>query len=367
MLQAFQPTIPVTNIFRTRRYLPRSPVCALPQSAYTTLPDSTPLCRFMTDTWQIGGAPGTLDASSVTRAIDTLVDAGFTTFHLPHVAAQSYASAYQKLVGRAMSKDVHFCTKLVLDAHALDSVCRRSVQDCVDSALMRMSCERIHLLQLQWSDHSDERFVDVLGHLQDIKVDGKIRSVGTVNFPTKQLRYLHSQKITISSNQVSFSLVDRRPVVEMTDWCAEKGVGLLAYSTLGGGFIREKYLGLPEPTRRACSTASLLRFANLIRVWGGWSLFQELLYAVKLIADKYDVSMANVAVNWVLRQPSLSAVIVGARLGMASESDHTRSNMRTFDFSLDEDDISMLDNIAMKGNDLYALLGDSGNEYQSAK
>lgn len=321
--------------------------------------------------WQTSGRHGYVPSTSeVTRAIHAAVDAGFSTFDLADVDGDSelYVREYARSVGRAASQRVQFCTKLVIDPRTLqDRVSRSTVQSYVDRALSRMAQERIHLLQLQWSDFSDQRFVDFLGYLGELKLQGKIRSVGTANFPTRQLRYVRSQGIQVASNQVSFSLLDRRPIVEMADWCSKNDIGLLAYSTLGGGFFSEKYLGMPEPTRRACATASLQRFARFIRVWGGWSLFQELLYAVQVVADKHDVSMSNVAVKWALQHSCLSAVIVGARLGMAPETDHILNNAKAFEFSLDHEDMEMLDSIAMKGNDMYRILGDCGEEYQSTQ
>lgn len=237
----------------------------------------------------------------------------------------------------------------------------------MDRALRQMAQERIHLLQLQWADYRDERYIDFLGHLDEMRVRGKVRSVGTANFPTEQLRYIKSQGLRTASNQVSFSLLDRRPMAEMANWCQQNQIGLLAYSTLGGGLFSERYLGMPEPSRKACVTASLQRFATLIRVWGGWSLFQEMLYAVKMVADKHEVSMANVAVKWALEHPQLSAVIVGARLGIESETDHVLSNVKAFEFCLDKEDRELLDSVAVRGNDLYRVFGDSGNEYQPSR
>lgn len=341
----------------------------LPRSAYTTLPrDNTPLCRLITGIWQDSAQRGYKPTvPQVTRAIHTAVDAGFSTFDLSDIYgdAGSFASTYANIVGRAAWQRVQFCTKLILNPSFLEKkVSRTVVEAYVDKALQRMAQERIHLLQLQWTDYRDERYIDFLGYLDDMRVRGKVRSVGTANFPTDQLRYIKSQGLRIASNQVSFSLLDQRPIVEMADWCRQNQIGLLAYSALGGGFFSERHLGMPEPSRKACATASLQRFAALIRVWGGWSLFQEMLYAVKMVADKHEVSMANVAVKWVLEHPSLSAVIIGARLGTESATDHVLSNVRAFEFSLDEEDREMLNSVVVRGNDMYRILGDSGNEYQ---
>ena len=76
---------------------------------------------------------------------------------------------------------------------------------------------------------------------------------------------------------------------------------LLAYGTLLGGLLSEKYLGRPEPGRSELDTASLRKYKNMIDAWGGWSLFQELLAALKQIADKHRVSIANVGVRYISR------------------------------------------------------------------
>ena len=60
--------------------------------------------------------------------------------------------------------------------------------------------------------------------------------------------------IRIASNQVQFSLIDRRPEARMAPLCRERGVHLLAYGTVCGGLLSERYLGQPEP--RGCHLSS---------------------------------------------------------------------------------------------------------------
>ena len=94
-------------------------------------------------------------------------------------------------------------------------------------------------------------------------------------------------------------------------------ITLLTYGTVLGGQLAEKYVGQPEPTRRALNTASLQKYRNMIDAWGGWALFQQLLAVLKTIADRHRVSIANVGVRYVLDRPAVAGVIVGARLGVA--------------------------------------------------
>ena len=108
-----------------------------------------------------------------------------------------------------------------------------------------------------------------------------------------------------------------RPENKMAAFCDEHGITLLPYGALLGGLMAEKYVARPEPRRSELSTASLQKYRNMIEAWGGWSLFQELLAAVKQIADRHQVSIANVAVRAILHRPAVAAVIVGTRLGLA--------------------------------------------------
>ena len=136
---------------------------------------------------------------------------------------------------------------------------------------------------------------------------------------------------------------------------------LLAYGTLLGGLLSEKYLGRPEPPRAELNTASLQKYKRMIDAWGGWALFQELLAALKQIADKHRVSIANVGVRYVLDRPAVAGVIVGARLGVAQ---HIADNARVFGFTLDADDHAMIEPVLAKSRDLIKLIGDCGDEYR---
>ena len=86
-----------------------------------------------------------------------------------------------------------------------------------------------------------------------------------------------------------------------------------------------RYLGRPEPARAELTTSSLGKYLPFIRSFVGWSLFQDLLRCLRTVADRHNVSIANVAVRWVLDRPQVAGVIVGARLGLA---EHISDNQR---------------------------------------
>jgi len=103
-----------------------------------------------------------------------------------------------------------------------------------------------------------------------------------------------------------------------------------------------------------------MKYRRFIEAVGGWHALQAVLGAAKRIADKHGASLANVATRWVLEQPAVAAVIVGARLG---EREHRADNLKLFDFTLDAEDHALL------GQAFAAtrrIPGDCGDEYRSA-
>jgi aryl-alcohol dehydrogenase-like predicted oxidoreductase len=147
----------------------------------------------------------------------------------------------------------------------------------------------------------------------------------------------------------------------MSAFCREHGIVLLTYGTVLGGMLAETYLGRPEPRRSELNTASLMKYRNMIEAWSGWGLFQELLAALKPIAERHGASIANVGARYVLDRPAVAGVILGTRLGVA---EHRADNARVFDFAVDAADHARIDTVLAKGRDLFAIIGDCGAEYR---
>lgn len=101
----------------------------------------------------------------------------------------------------------------------------------------------------------------------------------------------------------------------------------------------------------------------MIRSWGNWALFQELLTTLKAIGTKHKVSISNVATRWVLDFPYVGAVIVGARMGI---SEHTEENIASLGWSLDDEDQDAIELLLQKSkrHELFETMGDCGGEYR---
>jgi aryl-alcohol dehydrogenase-like predicted oxidoreductase len=337
---------------------------SLPGSSRFQLTADLTICRILNGMWQVSGAHGPIDPVRAVEEMFAYHDTGFTTWDLAdhYGPAEDFIGKFRREFaarrGVERLSEIQAFTKWVPRPGRMT---RRIVEDAVGISLSRMGVECLDLLQFHWWDYSDRSYLDALRHLADLRHEGKIRHLALTNFDTERLRIIAGHGFGIVSNQVQYSLVDRRPEVRMAGFCRDGGVTLLAYGTLLGGLLSEKYLGRSEPRRHELDTVSLQKYKNMIDAWGGWALFQELLATLKEIADRHRVNIANVGIRYVLGRPAVAGVIVGARLGVAH---HLDDNLRVFDLQLDDADLAGIEAVLAKSRDLMEVIGDCGDEYR---
>jgi aryl-alcohol dehydrogenase-like predicted oxidoreductase len=336
----------------------------LPASSRFQFTADLNICRILNGMWQVSGAHGAIDPARAVEEMFTYHDAGFTSWDL----ADHYGPA-EDLIGEFRRRfstsrgaerpaEIQAFTKWVPYP---GRITRHAVEDAVGVSRRRMGVDCLDLLQFHWWDYSDAGYLDSLKHLADLRDEGQIRHLALTNFDTERLRVIADHGIGIVSNQVQYSLVDRRPETRMAPFCHDQGITFLAYGTLLGGLLSERFLGRAEPQRSELNTASLQKYKNMIDAWGGWTLFRELLAVLKDIADKHRVGIANVGVRYVLDRPSVAGVIVGARLGIA---EHLADNLRVFGFALDDRDLALIEAVLGQSRDLMTVIGDCGDEYR---
>jgi aryl-alcohol dehydrogenase-like predicted oxidoreductase len=217
------------------------------------------------------------------------------------------------------------------------------------------------LLQFHWWDYNNPYYMDALKYLSDLQDEGIIRHIGLTNFDTERMQIMRDSDLQIVSNQVQYSIIDRRPEVKMIPFCLDHNIRLLSYGSLCGGLMSERYLGRKPPSAAELDTLSLRKYKKMIDAWGGWNLFQELLSTLNGIAQKHNVTIANLASSYILANPAVAGVIIGVRLGIV---DHRNSNAQIFNFSLDKPDCDAIDAVCTKSNNLFEIIGDCGDEYR---
>jgi aryl-alcohol dehydrogenase-like predicted oxidoreductase len=314
--------------------------------------------------WQVSGAHGNIDPANALRDMVAYHDAGFTTWDLAdhYGPAEDFIGAFRRqMVAQHGSGAIEGSQAFTKWVPQPGRVTRKQVEQAVGVSLRRMDVPELDLLQFHWWEYGDPGYIDALNYLSELRDEGRIRHLALTNFDTERLRLITEKGIRIVSNQVQYSLIDRRPEVQISAYCKEHGIWLIPYGSLCGGLLSERYLGQPEPRSHALATASLQKYKRMIDAWGGWMLFQSLLRVLKQIADKHGVSIANVSVRYVLDKPMVAGVIVGARLGLA---EHRNESQSVFGLTLDSDDHALINVVQGQSRDLFKIIGDCGDEYR---
>jgi aryl-alcohol dehydrogenase-like predicted oxidoreductase/enamine deaminase RidA (YjgF/YER057c/UK114 family) len=323
----------------------------------TALADDLRISRVLTGLWQIAdmerdGQP--LNPDTTARAMQPYLDAGLTTFDM----ADHYGSA-EIISGRfraTVGKDrVQLLTKWVPEP---GETSREKVRAAVQRSLDRLQMQQLDLLQYHAWNYADARWLDELFWLQELREEGLIRHLGLTNFDAAHLNMVLQSGIKVVSNQISYSLIDQRASAAMTDVCRQHGVKILAFGTLAGGLLSERWLEQPDRPADKMDTWSQMKYKRFVDQAGGWEKLQGLLRTLDELAKTKAVSIANLACRYILEQDAVGGIIVGARLG---ESNRIADNLRLFSFELSTADQQT---IRTALEELNPIPGNCGDEYR---
>ena len=270
----------------------------------TTLAPGLEIPRVVTGLWQVADQErgGTvLDPVTASAELARYAAAGFDAFDM----ADHYGSA-EVITGHLLASPseagVRAFTKWCPPPGPMTPAI---VREGVQRALERLRVPRIDLLQFHWWTFEHPGWIDAMTELARLRDEGLIAHLGLTNFDTQHLRVLLAEGLPIASNQVCCSLLDRRATEEMQALCLERGVKLLAYGTLGGGFLSERWLGAAEPAAEGqIDDWSKLKYRRFIDAVGGWGALQGVLRAAKAVADRHGVSIGSQTLPLSMRQRS---------------------------------------------------------------
>ena len=327
------------------------------------------ISRVIRGGWQLAGGHGAIDRA---QAVDDLIaafDAGITTYD----CADIYTGV-EELIGAARARlaatrgaqaaaAMHVHTKLVPDLDKLAGINRDYIRGIVNQSLKRLGTEQLDLVQFHWWDYAHGGYLDALGWLNELRLEGKVRNLGTTNFDTPHIEEILAAGIPLVSQQLQYSVLDQRPARHLAAVAADKGLKFLCYGTVAGGFLSEKWLGQPEPAS-PLENRSLVKYKLIIEDFGGWALFQRLLETLAGIGRRHGADIATVASAWTLTRPQVAAVIVGAR-----NQAHALANARVMDLELTAGDLAEIAAIHAESpgleGDVYTLERDRHGRHGS--
>lgn len=263
--------------------------------------------------WHLSGGHGDIDPAAAVEDMRAFAEAGITTFDVGDIytGVEQMIGDFRKKYP-ALAKRLEINDKAVPDYDSLPTVTARQLEETVDLSLARLGVERVDMLQFAWWDTKRGDYIAAAKIYADIVRRGKARHLGAINFLTTEIKAMLDAGIPLTSHQLQYSIVDDRAERSgHVDLCLKHGIMLTCYGVVAGGFISERYLGVPEPGE-PFANRSLRKYKLIIDDFGGWDLFQELLRTLKRIGDRHKASIANVAMRYILDKPAVASVIIGA-------------------------------------------------------
>ena len=324
----------------------RLPRIALGEEGYTISP-------LIVGGWQLssGHRQTPVDEPALFRDLAAAARQGWTTFDCADIytGVEERFGRFRAAHATSLRQEgieLQFHTKYVPGIDDLAALTRESVERIIDRSLQRLGVERLDLVQFAWWDYDVPGYVEAALWLEELRTAGKIRHLGATNFNTEHMREMLDAGVPLVANQVQYSLLDRRPEHALVSLARERGLGLLCYGVLAGGFLSAKYRDRAAPTE-PLANRSLVKYLLIVDEAGGWKRYQELLRTLEVVAAKHKTAATAVALRWALDRSTVAAAMVGTFHGR-----HMEANLAALALSLTAQDREDLEVASGRLNDL---------------
>ncbi len=184
-----------------------------------------------------------------------------------------------------------------------------SVRLEVERSLKRLGVERLDLVQVHWPDPTTP-IAATMGALLELRSEGKLEAIGVSNYSVEQCQEARAAlgDVPLAANQVRYSLLTREIEGDVLPWCADAGVGVLAYSPLEQGLLT----GAVGPERRFPPDDIRAR-SPLFSVENRRAVLATLERAVAPIALRHGATLVQVVLAWTAQREGVTSVLAGAR------------------------------------------------------
>ena len=274
-----------------------------------------------------------------TQMVDMAIDAGINLFDTANMYGMGESEI---MLGKALAerrKDVLIATKVFFPSgtnHNDLGLSRLAIMREIENSLSRLRTDWIDLYQVHSFDETTP-LEETLRALDDLVRQGKVRYIGLSNFAAWQIAMadgLAKQLGTeqFCSVQAYYSLVGRELEREIIPTTQGLCLGILVWSPLAGGFLSGKYTGESETDGRR----KKFDFPPINKERGFM-----IVDTIREIAKSHNVSVAQIALSWLLHQEGVTSVIVGAR-----RQEQLADNLKCVDIELSQDEIVQLDEVS---------------------
>lgn len=300
---------------------------------------------------------GVQDETDSIATLETAIEQGITFFD----TAEGYGEGYsEELLGRVFAgrrEQVVIATKASpehLSAKSLEQACMAS--------LKRLRSDYIDLYQIHWPNH-DLPLAETIGMLQELKHKGMVRAIGVSNFGLGDLQdFLQHAKPV--SNQLPYNLLWRAIEIDIIPLCLEHDIGILPYSPLMQGLLTGKFASAAEVPPGRARTRHYAGSREQARHGEGGQEEASFatLAALRGVADRLKEPLSHVALAWLMQQPVVNAVLVGART-----AEQLEQNLKAADLRLTKETMLELDKLSQPLKETFGSNPDMWNNAANSR
>jgi aryl-alcohol dehydrogenase-like predicted oxidoreductase len=286
---------------------------------------------------------GQVEQKEADELVNTAIEGGINFFDTADVYSEGRS---EEILGKALGskrKDIVLATKVRGRTGAGPNdvgLSRKHIIDSCNGSLKRLGTDYIDLYQVHSFDPRTP-LDETLRALDDLVREGKVRYIGASNFTGWQL--MKALAISEKQNlekfvtlQAFYSLIARDLENELVPLSLDQKLGILPWSPLGGGFLTGKYRrGKPRPegARRFNAADQFLQFDEE----KGFDIVDEL----EKISKKHSATITQSALNYLLRKPGVTSVIIGAK-----NKEQLADNLKTMDWEMFAEEVARLDELS---------------------
>jgi aryl-alcohol dehydrogenase-like predicted oxidoreductase len=286
-----------------------------------------------------------VEEDSATACVRAALDAGITTFDTADVYAGTKA---ESVLGRALKGErregLEIFTKVFWPTGPGRNdrgLSRKHIMESIDNSLRRLQTDYVDLYQA----HRFDRFTPIeetMAAFADVVRSGKAHYIGVSEWTADQIRHGHALArelhVPLVSSQPQYSMLWRVIEPEVVPACEELGIGQIVWSPIGQGVLTGKYLPGQQPPEGSRATDDK-GGANMISRFMRDEVLERV-QALRPLATDAGLSLAQLAIAWVLQNSNVSAAIIGA-----SRPEQVGENVKAAGVQLDAGLMAQIDEI----------------------
>ncbi len=286
------------------------------------------------------GAWGHSDETEARRMVDICLDAGVTLFDTADVYSNGASETVLGAAIKGRRDQVLVSTKTGLpmgDGPGDWGTSRARLIRAVEASLRRLGTDHVDILQVHAYDASTPA-EELMGTLDTLIAAGKVRYAGVSNYPGWQV--MKAQAIAdrygwprLVAHQVYYSMIGRAYEADLMPLGADQGLGALVWSPLGWGRLTGR-IGRNRPIPAGSRLHDTEQFAPPVET----DHLYRVVDALEGVAADTGKTVPQVAINWLLRRPTVASVIIGART-----EEQLRDNLGAVGWALSADQVATLD------------------------